>query len=215
MYGFFYIYYPSNKTFSATLFFKYREINEETTISLASNEGVNFVELEEVESVSSFTEATKEKPVGEKAKGEIRIYNTTNEIKEVTKGTKLTCISGSCKSLVYQTQNKLNLSPGGVDDVAVVAADIGENYNLSAGSSRFQVGSYNSDTEVFGSNLQGITGGTPKEFVKIVAKQDIKRAEDEAMKAVKNLLLSTIKNNPSHVDYIISDSSLKVEKISS
>ncbi len=215
LYGFFYIYYPSNKTFSATLFFKYREINEETTISLASNEVVNFVELEEVESVSSFTEATKEKPVGEKAKGGIRIYNTTNEIKEVAKGTKLTCISGSCKSLVYLTQNKLNLSPGGVDDVTVVASDIGENYNLSAGSSRFQVGSYNSDTEVFGSNLQGITGGTPKEFVKIVAKQDIKRAEDEAMKAVKNLLLSTIKNNPSYVDYIISDSSLKVEKISS
>lgn len=217
-YGYYWYFYNLTNTFTATITYKLITINESRTIaaSTAGDASLKIVKLTSEGSASNSTTTTGEKPTGDKATGNISLFNSTVEIKIIPKGTTLTCISSPCNTLTYITQNDLNLAPGSSDEVSVVAGDIGEGYNLLPGAGRFKVGKFNPEKEITATNVKPISGGTPKKMIKIVAAADIKKAETAALSDIKSELLNKIKTDPANYDkYIVSDSSLVVEKTES
>jgi hypothetical protein len=146
------------------------------------------LEKESSKTVSS----TGKKNVGEKAKGNVTIYNLFNYQNPVklTKGTKIT---GDGKNFILQSdvtvpiakataaiENNipiLKTTPGSVE-VAVVAELSGDTYNLSP--TKFSISSYSRD-KLYAENKLAFVGGTNKE-VKIVTEKDLEGAE-KALKA--------------------------------
>lgn len=173
--------------------------------------------MDNTDSASAFLDTTGQKAIGEVSKGQISVFNATSEIKVIKKGTAITCISAVCQGLVYVSNSDLNLGPGSsVNDYAITASDIGENYNLATNAGRFKVGNYNSGTEIIASNISPISGGTAKTFVKIASQADADAVEKKALDDLKNIILTNIRaNSDNNSKYIISDSSFQIEKISS
>jgi hypothetical protein len=213
-YGFYTYAYSMGSYFTATITYKYININETRIISSSEASALKPVLLTAEESVTSVGNATGEKATGEKSKGAVSIFNPTTEIKVIPGGTVLTCISNTCNSLTFVTDNTLNLGPGSSEQVNVTAGDIGENYNLQPGAGRFKVGNFDYSKEVLATNVKSISGGTPKKMVKIVTKDDIKKAQDSALNNLKTTLLNKVKEDPENEKSLIADSTLKVELVS-
>jgi hypothetical protein len=214
-YGYYWFFYISSSYFTATIRYKYIPITENRTITAASNStDFKTIKLEAEDDASGYVSTTQEKTTGERAKGNLSLFNTTPDIRVIPKGTVLTCTTNICNTLTYTTNSDINLGPGGSEKVGVTAGDIGLNYNISTLNQRFKVGNFNS-SDIFASNVEKIEGGTAKKVIKIVDKKDIELAEEAAMKEMKERILNKIKIDPGNSNYIISDASLKVEKISS
>ncbi len=218
-YGYYWYFYSIGSLFTTTIKYKYLNISQTKIVSATPDgvaSGIKSVKLPAEDSISAFANTTGERPTGDKSKGSVSIFNPTTEIKVIKAGSILTCTSNACKSLTYTTDADLNLGPGGSDEVAVTAGDIGENYNLAAGAGRFQVAKYNPATEVLASNVKLITGGTQKKTVKTVKAEDIKKAEDQALSQLKDKLIDRIKSDPANLNsFIIAETSIVVEKVSS
>jgi hypothetical protein len=217
--GYYWYFYSVGSLFTATIKYKFVPITATKTVvatTQGGEAGIKTVLLPAEESATVFVNATGERATGEKAKGTVSIFNPTTEIKVIKAGTALACTSNACKSLTYVTNADLNLGPGGSDEVAVTAGDIGENYNLGPGAGKFKVGAFDPTKDVFASNIKAISGGTPKKMVKVVKAEDIKTADENAMKELSARLLDKIKIDPANArDFIIADNTLAVEKISS
>ncbi|MNH49930.1 hypothetical protein D3C73_15260 [compost metagenome] len=119
-------------------------------------------------------DATGTKDVGEKAGGTMQLNRTSvssNPI-SVPAGTSFTAGSYTFVSTEAATLNGTTIGPGGVVQdsatVRVVAAAIGEEYNLSARSYQPSTGGFSAQ----GSNM---TGGTKRQ-VKVVSSQDVQAA---------------------------------------
>lgn len=217
-YGYYSYAYASGSKFTATIKYKYININQTKNITISKtdeNNDIKIVELSVENSTATFVDTTGEKPKGDKASGEITIFNPTTSIKEIPAGTSLACISSVCNGLGYITQGTLNVGPGSSEIVKVEAGDIGSEYNLAAGGGKFQVSSFDPNTELVAQNIKPISGGTKKEIIKTVAAEDIAKAEEQAMNQLKTSLLSKLKNDPANKNYSIAESSFSIEKIES
>ncbi len=203
--------------YSVNIKYEYKNVTASRQIEASIDSSSNFkiTKLEETDAVSANQATTGEKTVGEKAKGRITIFNATPEIKELKKGTVITCVSAICNGLVFTAVNDLNLGPGNsINDYEITASDIGENYNLAINTGRFKVANFNSTTEIIASNIEAISGGTPKNTVKVVSAADIKAVEEKASNDLKNILIGKIKGNTNYNSkFIISDSSFVMEKL--
>lgn len=214
-----YVFLSSNSLYIVSIRYKFLNVSDSREILLSGDEFTNFklIKLSDIDSVSASVNTTGEKIVGQKASGFISVFNATAEVKVLKKGTEVTCISPACNGLVYVIESDLNLGPGSsANDLKIVASDIGDNYNIPINAGRFRVANFNANTEIIASNIQPISGGTPKQTLRVISKDDIKAVEDKALLDLKISLLNKIKNNPNNKDkYIFFDESYTVEKIAS
>ncbi len=113
--------------------------------------------------------ATGAKTVGESATGIVAISNKTSEEKTFPKGTLIELISeDSLKTIQYTTTEEVTITGSNGNsvvkiDVAIIASEIGEDYNLNA-DNLFSVGGLDSD-DVVAKNNADITGGVSKEVL--------------------------------------------------
>lgn len=171
--------------------------------------------LKAEDSTTGFAVSTGEKEKGDKAKGKITIFNSTTEVQELAKGTKVTCIKNACQNLTYVLDNKLNLGPFDDQQVSVTAGDRGDQYNIDTGLGRFKVGEFDPTSEMVSTNINPIKGGTPKKTVKVVTENDIKKAEQEAIESLKKRLLRKIKEDPENSNFLLSESTYQFDLLSS
>ncbi len=158
---------------------------------------------------------TGQKTVGDKALGEVTIYNATPQTKSFTTGTILTSPGGLKFTLANDVQvasksGNAKSSESGVATVKIVAASIGENYNLSS-NTEFKIGSFSKE-DIMAQNLSPLAGGTSRQ-IQSVAKSDLdilrsQLQEELGTKAKQNL------NEKLESGQHIIDSTLSIESSS-
>ncbi|KUK84186.1 MAG: hypothetical protein XD98_0119 [Microgenomates bacterium 39_6] len=136
---------------------------------------------------------TGEKLVGDKATGEVIIYNRTTIEKTFEKGTSLVSDGG----LEFLTEEEVTVDPAEVDvdedynqittpskkAVAVKAVDIGQDYNLPAGE-EFEVTSFIKENFV-AKNEEAFSGGSSRE-AKVVTKKDQENLKDQLLSLIES-----------------------------
>lgn len=127
---------------------------------------------------SMSTPTTGKKEIGEKAKGDITLYNSTTKEQNVAKGTVIT----STNNLQFVLDDTVKIaSSGGASDGSktakgkLIAKEIGKEFNLPSGT-KFTVGGFAS-SEVEGKNESAFSGGSKKEIT-VVAKADTAKLLD-------------------------------------
>lgn len=147
------------------------------------------------------------KLVGDRAKGSVKIGNSTSSIVNLKAGTILT----SSSDLRFTTDNTASISAAidsfnpGVANVGISAADIGAQYNLGNGEV-FKVSNY-PKAEVSAQATSDFSGGSSREIT-AVSKDDqdllTKSLEDELMGQAKDQLSGKIEGSQLLVDSFVS-----------
>lgn len=151
--------------------------------------GIIPVETKEFDLEGEKTEATTgEKLVGEKAGGEVEIFNRTNQSRIFEKGTFLLGPGG----LKFALESEVSIASktadlvSGVDrwgevKVSVEADEIGAEYNL-AGETTFSLADFSKD-DFLAKNVEAFSGGTSRQ---------IRAVSDEDRENLKNALLEEL-----------------------
>ncbi len=159
------------------------------------------------------SDTTGKKIIGDKASGEVTIYNRTTLNKIMAKGTTLTGPGGVKFSL--DAEVSIASKSAGVDyvdvpgkaTVKVIANAIGAESNMAAGT-EFTIGSFGKDSYV-AKNESAIGGGTSEE-VQVVAKDDQKLIASELTRELSEQLEAQIQSGAGEAQYLI-PSSIKIE----
>jgi len=124
------------------------------------------------------------KDIGDKAKGEVTVYNYDDQVKTFSKGTEI-----SVDSLKYVFDADIKIDPAKIAEdmaklpgkakVQITAAVIGPEYNLEKGK-KFKV----ADTSYFAINESALIGGS-KKTIKTVAKNDLESLKVSGLKKAK------------------------------
>jgi len=143
--------------------------------------------LSKTSSIEKSGDATGTAESGEKAQGEVRITNKSDEAITLSAGTVLTNIATDLE-YVLKSQAVI-LANFDLDQVPVEASSFGENYNIN-GSATFVVKGYNTDSLVADS-LRSISGGTTKQIT-VVSQEDINAVKTSAQEELKTELLASL-----------------------
>lgn len=197
VFGFFYL--PRAEM---TVFVEQKVLEHELEIYLTTdkkktNEDTLLVESVKVEEKGERTkETTGKKVVGEKAKGEVVVYNkTTTGEKKFDKGT-IISYQGidfllNEEAVVASASAGLESLTFGKKEVGVTAAEIGEEGNLGAGKT-FSVADYPKDL-YSAYNNKAFSGGSSRE-IKVVSEEDkeelLEKLTNQLVKKGKKTLLS-------------------------
>lgn len=132
-------------------------------------------------------DTTGKKEIGEKAKGSVTIYNTSDSKKTLSAGTVVT----SSNNLDFILDKDVSVASGsgsvftgtkpGTSQVAVTAKNIGNEYNLPS-NTEFKVSG--NPSQIAAKNESAFSGGTKKE-VRVVSKKDIEKASSELPNSLK------------------------------
>lgn len=141
------------------------------------------------------TTATGKKTVGDKAKGEVTIYNKTNNSKTFAKGTEIS----NPKNLKFTLEEEVSVASAsssiegvsfGKIKAKVAASQIGTDSNLNSGTEftikGFAIDSYSARNE------QNFTGGTSREIT-TVTKEDQSRIKDALTKELEEKAKQNLK----------------------
>jgi len=175
-----------------TLYLTPYEFEKTINVTLDSNaseisSSIIPVEKKEVSVSSSVTvETTGQKTIGEKATGEITIFNKLEKVQNIPKGSVLTDSGGQKFELVSSVQvaaavtdyNTGTMNFGQVK-TSISATDIGTEYNISKDAT-LTIKDFSESSIVVKTNTT-FTGGT-KEQVKAVSKEDKTNAESQLTK---------------------------------
>ena len=128
---------------------------------------------------------TGKKETGEKAKGTLTIFNSSDGAKTIPAGTKLTA-----GDLVFLTDKAVTVASASGDifsgtepgkaDTTVTAQTFGEDYNLGE-NTKFEISGTSS---IAAKNDKALTGGTTK-VLKIVSEEDVEKLEDTLVKQLE------------------------------
>jgi len=147
---------------------------------------------------------TGTKTVGDRAKGQVTIYNAADSV-TLSAGTKITDPSG----LVFTLDNDTEVASGsgllnlGTSTAAVSASDIGSQFNLAGGSS-FTVNGYASN-ELTAKNDNSFSGGSSRDITAVSA-EDRKKAEDSLASQLTDDGIAKIKEKLGTENILIEDS---------
>jgi hypothetical protein len=152
--------------------------------------------------VKAVVETTGQKTIGEKAKGEVTIYNKLDKTQNIPKGSILTDSSGKKFELttaVSIASSSSDLNKGiitlGQTKTVAIASDIGPEFNLSSGS-QLSFKDYPS-TSMIAKVETAFSGGT-KQQIRAVSQADKtsvqSKIEEEITKAVENKINQTLGN---------------------
>ncbi|HVT00892.1 MAG TPA: baseplate J/gp47 family protein [Patescibacteria group bacterium] len=154
-----------------------KAINKSESISFSQNPSddktIKISLIDEEAKGSDTVNATGTKETGDEAKGEVTLYNKTEDKKTFSKGT----IVVGPNSLEFATTDDITIASTSSfsttlsnGDVKIQASKFGKEYNLPS-SSNFTVKGYSS-SDFIGKNSSAITGGTKKETT-VVSKKDL------------------------------------------
>lgn len=139
------------------------------------------------------TEATGKKDVGEKAKGNVTIFNNSDEKVTIKSGTEIKSNNG----LVFIIEKDVNVGSAsgdifsgtkpGTADTSVVAKDIGTEQNLPS-NTKFAIGG---NSSLAAKNDSAFSGGT-KKTVTVVSKNDQAKLREELPKSLQSKAKATI-----------------------
>jgi hypothetical protein len=157
-----------------------KDIIADTAVSVLDIENLTIpakvIEVSKDRSDSASATGTKE--TGEKASGQVTIYNKTTSQVTIVNGTTLESIETGLK---YKTTTDVTVDakkpdddpeyPGmyGVVDVGIIAESFGEDYNTSE-KQEFRIQGYAVEN-IYGKNFNSITGGTTEEIT-VVSQED-------------------------------------------
>jgi hypothetical protein len=180
-------------------------VDPNATVANVKTLTVPATRLEAKADKSQTFEATGKKDVGAKASGVVTIYNKTDTAKTLNAGTVLGADGMqflTSKAITIEaattetgidpiTLKMTTVTTPGSADVSVVAADIGEKYNLDA-KTTFVVAKF--DTSSFsGRNSKALAGGS-KKTVTIVTASDQAKALEQLESALTDESLKTLKS---------------------
>lgn len=206
------------------IYFKKEKIEKELSLTIDSKaEKINEKEkilpaiIQEIELQKSKTSpATGKKLIGEKAKGEVVIYNKTNINKTFSKGAILTG-PHNLKFALTEAVDVASRSSESTEEgeqilygkavAKVIALDIGSEANLSAGNV-FTFKDYAS-AQFSAKNENPFSGGSSQE-IKVVSSQDKKNLRDTLQKELKEEALEKLTEKTAN-DFILFPDSLKLE----
>lgn len=149
------------------------------------------------------------KLTGERAKGKVVIYRTGSELK-LNKGTKVQSANG----LTFVLDDDVVVASGSASsptktEAQVTAADIGSEYNLSAGES-FSVANY-ATSEIEAKNEEAFSGGSSRE-ISSVSPSDYERVFSELKKELLDKAASDIKSALPGDEYLVMETVSEREK---
>ncbi|GIW63054.1 MAG: hypothetical protein KatS3mg090_0880 [Patescibacteria group bacterium] len=146
-------------------------------------------------SLTDKTATSGTESVGEKAKGEITVYNFSTQQFSLDKGSKI-----SINGKVFVTDLALKLDPAeetevdgsvvkkpAVGTVGITAEQIGSDYNLSY-SDKIKLGDLN--TDLYYAKLTKATSGGSQEELSTVAKSDLDKLKESVLEKTKEQLSS-------------------------
>lgn len=145
---------------------------------------------------SASIEATGSKEIGEKARGEMTIYNKTEQDKSFPAKTALIRGRTQGADLVFLTDADLtvrsqSLEISGVATVSATAEKIGEEYNIPNGGT-LTINSYSTNSFI-AENVKALSGGS-RRLVTVVAEDDQKKLLASTEVELKSLLLTELRN---------------------
>lgn len=214
----FYWYAPSAKV---TLFVKAKNFSDEVKIIVdPDSSSIDFDQfilpgqkVSATVSQSGETPVTGEKVVGDKAKGEVTLYNKTFESQSFPEGTVLIGPEG----LEFLTDSEAEIASASAEEkeggqvitygkqkVSVTAADIGPDYNFEAGK-EFNPKGFSADA-YYAKNEAALSGGTSRK-IKVVAEEDEEKLLKELSEKLKKEAATNLR------DKISSDQELFEEGI--
>lgn len=219
----FYWYVPTAKV---SLFVRPKNYSKEIKIALDLNiSDINYEEFvipgEKVQasiSQSQEIKTTGEKIVGDKASGEITLYNKTNKSQSFSQGTILLG-PGDLSFLTDEETEIASASSqekeGGVvitygkKKVKIIAEDIGPDYNFSA-NTEFTLKDYSSEA-YSAKNEEALSGGTSRK-IKVVSKEDQERLLKELSETLKKEAAEELRKKISG-DYKFFEEGIKLETV--
>ncbi len=151
--------------------------------------------LEKEEEGTRLFSSTGKAQKGEYAKGSIRVFNSASAPQGLLATTRFISEDGK----LFKSQSRITVPAAkqgvpGFFDVAVTAAEPGEEYNIStsnfslpglAGSAAY--------TTVYGKSQQPMKGGTTKE-IPVVTKEDIEKAKSQLLQSLQDSAEASLKN---------------------
>jgi len=161
------------------------------------------------------------KTVGDKAKGEISIYNGTDKSKTLIKGTGFKGPGGlkfiiSSEAIVPAKTTDFNATPPidkwGEKKVSAEAADIGSQYNIAANSTLSLESLPSSSSSFLVKNLTAFSGGTSRE-IQAVSKEDRDSLGKEIAKELERKASEEIESKISAGDHLLEDSTQLKSKV--
>lgn len=200
------------------IFVESQKIDKEFEFAVSEEtEGVDFREmlvparkLTHQVSGSKAATVTGKKTVGDKAKGEIIVYNRTEQTKKIPKGSIIKG-QGGLKFIIDEEVNVASKTADlgmGVDKWGEVktkatAADIGSQYNIASDS----VLSFEtvSSSSLLIKNPSAFSGGTSRE-IQAVSKTDRENLQKELLSELREVAKLEITNSISQGDYLLEDS---------
>jgi hypothetical protein len=201
------IFYWQTPKASMTIYLRPESLDRELTFTLdPTAQEVNLetktipVEKKTVEmSGTDQTPTTGSKTVGERAKGQIEVFNLQREPVSLKQGTVV-----KNGSLAFTLNDDVSLASASAErnsqdfsvvikpssaKLAVTAADIGEQYNISDGS-QFTVANY-SQEEMGAKNVGAMTGGTARQ-IQAVAEEDQTRLSESLLKQLNEQIATEV-----------------------
>ena len=163
---------------------------------------------------SKSSDVKGKKTVGDKAKGEISIYNGTDKPKTLAKGTIFKGPGGlkftiPSEVVVPAKTTDLNALPPtdkwGEKKVSAEAADIGNQYNIAANSSLSLESLSSSSSAFLVKNLTAFSGGTSRE-IQAVSKEDRDSLGKQIASELEGKASEEIKSKISEGDHLLADS---------
>lgn len=158
---------------------------------------------------SQDAQTTGTKIVGEKATGEVTLYNRTSEEKNLDAGTLLTGPDDLQFSLneevtiPAETTGPDYTKVPGKATISVTAVEIGSEANLASGT-EFEVGKY-SQTDLIAKNDSAFSGGSSRE-IRVVAKTDQEKLLASLLEKLQNQALEALNQKISSSEKIVTDS---------
>jgi len=209
-----------------TMKVKSTDINESFTVTLDTDKSVSDMEngvlagkLQTSEAAGSSTvNSTGKATVGEKAQGEVTIFNDTDVERTLAAGTKLT--TTDAKKLVFTLDTTVKIASKSVDlsnqttpfspgvaTAKVTAEKLGAESNIGA-STAFGVANFSSSI-LLARNDKAFSGGSSKE-VKVVSKLDQQAATDQLKKQLSTEALDKLMTDKDNsIELVDTSSSVK------
>jgi len=184
------------------------EVIADTSISAVDSDNliIPAVEVEAVKDRSESATTTGKTQIGDKATGEITIFNSTDLPITVNAGTTVeSIVSGKKYTLNANVTVEAKDSEEGTygfENVGITASNFGNDYNTSE-QERFKIAGFDVE-KVWGKNLSNITGGSTEE-VTTVSQADIDGLKSTLEEALKQDLLSQLKENAGNGRVILDD----------
>lgn len=189
-----FIYYNLILRAQITIFADKKAIDKTADVTFQENakagESINLVLLEEKVNGQDTKNSTGKKETGDKARGELTLYNKTDQKKTFSKGT----IVISPNDLEFELESEVNIASTSPFSTTlssakskVLAAKFGKEYNLPS-SSNFTLKGLSS-ANFIAKNIDAITGGTKKETT-IVSKTDLQDLLDSVVEKLEKDAIS-------------------------